>query len=127
MPRDLVFRDSRGEKVVEGDHVMIYFGYNNLLPGVVKQVRGMGAKVLVDTNPKQKGPDLRYSLSKWKRGDCLVKVPDPYRPYPEEVYKLVDKLIAEKNNVWSSFEVRRAIGEIHKFWEMNRPVNLVCS
>ena len=126
MPRDLVFRDSRGEKVVEGDHVMIYFGHNNLLPGVVKQVRGMGAKVLVDTNPKQKDPDLRYSLSKWKRGDCLVKVPDPYHPYPEEVYKLVAHMI-EKRNSAESLEIRKAIHELINFWEGNRPLRLVTS
>lgn len=118
--------DSAGNPLAVGDHVMIYFGYNNLLPGVVKQVRGMGAKVLVDTNPKQKDPDLRYSLSKWKRGDCLVKVPDPYRPYPEEVYKLVDHMI-EKRNSAESLEIRKVIHELINFWEGNRPLRLVTS
>lgn len=127
MKKELVFRDSRGEKVEVGDNVMIYFGYNSLRPGVVKEVQGMGAKVLVDSWPTAPSPEQRYSLSKLKGGECMVKVADPYRPYPEEVYKLADKLIAEKNNVESSFEVRRAVGEIYKFWEMNRPVNLVCS
>jgi len=125
--REKVFVDSRGERLAVGDNVMIYFGYNHLLSGVIHEIRGMGAKVLVDAWPTAQNPSQRYSMSKWKRGDCMVKVPDPYRPYPEEVYKLIDKLIAEKNNVDSSFEVRKAIGEIHKFWEMNRPLVLVTS
>lgn len=127
MNKERVFCDSRGEKVNVGDNVMIYFGYNNLLPGVVKEIKGMGAKVLVDAWPSHPNPEYRYSLSKWKRGDCMVKVPDPERPYPEEVYKLIDEIISEKNNIDNSFEVRTAMGQLYKFWQMKKPLRLVTS
>lgn len=121
------FVDSAGHPLAVGDHVMIYFGYNKLQPGVIKEIKTMSAKVLVDAWPSHPDPEVRYSLSKWKRGECMVKVPNPDRPYPPEVYGLLDKLIAENNNVDSPFAVRSAIGEIYKFWEKNRPMRLVTS
>lgn len=130
MKKEFVFRDSRGDKVEVGDNVMIYFGYNRLLPGVVKQIQGMGAKVLVDAWPTHPNPEFRYSLSKWKRGDCMVKVPSVTKEYPPEVVLLISEILRLRDEAPMTKEglpTRKVCQDLLNFWDMKRPMNLVTS
>ena len=67
-------KDAAGNALSVGDKVYIYWGHNELCPGVVQSIQGNGAKVLVDSWPNHPDPEHRYSLSKWKSGKCMLKV-----------------------------------------------------
>lgn len=56
-------KDYRGYELAVGDTVAIYWGYNELKTAKVAKVSKNGAKVLVNG-----------VLSKWKRGECMVKL-----------------------------------------------------
>lgn len=58
-------RDYRGTPLKEGDKVAIYWGYNELQGGIIRQIRGNKAKV-----------EVLDTLSKWKFGSCMVKLED---------------------------------------------------
>lgn len=118
--------DSQGNQLQELDHVMIYFGYNELKPGVVKEIKGQHAKVLVDAWPSHPDPEYRYSLSKWKRGECMVKVPNPDKPYPPEVYGLLNE-IRRRRDESDDHGLRLVYQGIINYWEGNRPLRLVTS
>lgn len=69
-------KDAAGNTLSVGDKVYIYWGYNTLCPGVIKSIQGNGARVLVDAWPSHPDPVHRYSLSKPKGGECMLKVSD---------------------------------------------------
>ncbi|QGZ16203.1 hypothetical protein Hena1_00270 [Erwinia phage Hena1] len=119
------FVDSAGNLLNVGDHVMLYFGYNELKPGVIDQVRNLKAKVMVTTNPGREP-----TLSIWKYGSCMIKVPDPARPYPPEVYGLLDEVRRIRDEECINADgmpVKRTCQRIINFWEMKRPMSLVTS
>lgn len=120
------FVDSAGHPLAVGDHVMIYFGYNKLQPGVIKEIKTMSAKVLVDSWPSHPDPEARHSLSKWKRGECMIKVPNPDRPYQPEVYGLLDE-IRRLRDESPYIETKIMYQDLIGFWEKNRPMRLVTS
>ncbi|UTC25252.1 hypothetical protein P7_062 [Pectobacterium phage vB_PcaM_P7_Pc] len=57
-------KDFLGNPLNEGDIVAIYWGYNCLKKGTVRTIKAGRAKVFV-----------QGTLSKWKRGECMVKLP----------------------------------------------------
>lgn len=57
--------DYRGTPLKEGDKVAIYWGCNRLQGGVIRQIKGRKAKV-----------EVLGTISKWKDGNCMVKLPD---------------------------------------------------
>lgn len=57
--------DYRGTPLKEGDRVAIYWGYNELQGGIIRQIKGKKAKV-----------EVLDTLSKWKDGSCMVKLED---------------------------------------------------
>lgn len=57
--------DYRGTPLKEGDKVAIYWGYNKLQGGVIRQIKGNKAKV-----------EVLDTVSKWKSGSCMVKLED---------------------------------------------------
>lgn len=65
-------KDCRGSELQVGDTVYIYWGYNQLRPGKIHCIQGTGAQVMVDTGCKPES--RRYSLSKLKGGECMIKV-----------------------------------------------------
>ena len=128
--KDTILRDSTGAPLAVGDHVMIYFGYNRLSPGVIHQIQRNSAKVLVDSWPSHPDPNHRYSLSKWKHGECMVKMPNPDRPYPDEVYNLLNEVRRIRDEECINADglpVKRTCQRIINFWESKRPLNLVTS
>ncbi|ATS93454.1 hypothetical protein P1A145kb_p054 [Pectobacterium phage DU_PP_I] len=58
-------KDFLGNPLNEGDIVAIYWGYNALQTATIVQVKGRKVKVDVDG-----------TISKWKDGSCMVKLPD---------------------------------------------------
>lgn len=57
--------DYRGTPLKEGDKVAIYWGHNELQDGIIRQIKGNKAKV-----------EVLDTVSKWKSGSCMVKLPD---------------------------------------------------
>lgn len=119
-------KDVRGETLNVGDEVYIYWGYNQLRPGVIKQIQGQGAKVLVDSWPNHPDPDQRYSLSKLKGGECMIKASEPTGYYPDEVVLLLDKIRRLRDGS-PYLEDKIKYQELLNYWDKNRPCNLVCS
>ncbi|AFH20950.1 hypothetical protein CL97_gp066 [Cronobacter phage CR9] len=70
--------DYRGTPLKEGDKVAIYWGYNSLETAIIHNIQGKVAKVRVQIkhHPRGAEPYIEEVLSKWKRGDCMVKLPD---------------------------------------------------
>ncbi len=112
-------KDVRGEDLKVGDEVYIYWGYNQLRPAVVKQVTKNGAKVFCDG-----------SLSKWKRGECMIKASEPTGYYPDEVIMLLEEIrrlrdAAPMNK--DGLPTKQLCQGLLNFWDMKRPMNLVTS
>lgn len=108
-------KDVRGETLNVGDEVYIYWGYNQLRPAVVKQVTKNGAKVFCDG-----------SLSKWKRGECMIKASEPTGYYPDEVILLLEEIRRLRDE--SKFlEDKIKYQNLLNFWDMKRPLKLVTS
>lgn len=70
--------DYRGTPLKVGDKVAIYWGYNSLETAIIHNIQGAGAKVKVQIKhcPRGGDPYIEEVLSRWKRGDCMVKLPD---------------------------------------------------
>lgn len=70
--------DYRGTLLKEGDKVAIYWGHNSLETAIIHTVQGNTAKVRVQIKycPRGADPYIEEVLSKWKHGDCMVKLPD---------------------------------------------------
>ena len=66
-------RDYRGEVLVVGDLVAIYFGYNSLETGRVHKISPSGNKAKVEVERGYHGP----VISKWKDSGCMVKLGVP--------------------------------------------------
>ena len=108
-------KDVRGETLNVGDEVYIYWGYNQLRPAVVKQVTKNGARVFCDG-----------SLSKWKRGECMIKASEPTGYYPDEVIMLLEEIRRLRDE--SKFlEDKIKYQNLLNFWDMKRPLKLVTS
>lgn len=58
-------KDYRGTPLREGDTVAIYWGSNTLKTGIVHLIRGNHCKVKIYNGA---------SVSKWKAGECMVKL-----------------------------------------------------
>lgn len=56
-------KDYRGKPLKVGDRVAIYWGYNELQGGIIRQIKGNKAKV-----------EVLDTVSKWKSGSCMVKL-----------------------------------------------------
>lgn len=74
-------KDYRGTPLKVGDKVAVYWGYNSLQTAVVHLIRGAECKVKVTYTRVRYLPDGRdeYTedvISHWKRGDCMVKLPE---------------------------------------------------
>lgn len=82
-------RDASGTRLFVGDTVFIYWGNNELRRGTVQTIQGNRAKVLVDAFPTEKDDNLRYSLSKWKAGSCMIKHITSNTEYHNEVCALI--------------------------------------
>lgn len=85
-------KDVRGDDLKIGDEVYIYWGGNELRPGKVSQIKGNKAKILVDSWPNHPDPAHRYSMSKWKSGECMIKAEEPTGYYPDEVILLLEEI-----------------------------------
>lgn len=108
-------KDVRGETLNVGDEVYIYWGYNRLRPAVVKQITKSGAKVFCEG-----------SLSKWKRGECMIKASEPTGYYPDEVILLLEEICRLRDE--SKFlEDKIKYQNLLNFWDMKRPLKLVTS
>lgn len=80
--------DYRGTPLKEGDKVAIYWGHNELVTAEVHKIQGNAAKVkviqqsraVISDPTKLSGYSVTYTpyevISKWKRGECMVKLPD---------------------------------------------------
>lgn len=68
--------DYRGTPLKEGDKVAIYWGYNSLATAIIHNIKGNAAKVKVQIKhyPRGADPYIEEVLSKWKHGDCMVKL-----------------------------------------------------
>lgn len=64
--------DYRGTPLEVGDKVAIYWGYNELVTGIISRISRQQAKVKIQ-NGMAPGDIIE---SKWKRGSCMVKLPD---------------------------------------------------
>lgn len=120
-------KDAAGNTLKVGDEVYIYFGYNTLKPGVIKEIQGRGAKVLVDSWPSHPDPDHRYSLSKWKGGECMIKQATPTGYYENEVIMLLEEIKAlrdEAPKCAAGLPQRRLCQHLLNTWDKNRPCNL---
>ena len=60
--------DYRGSAVYVGDEVAVYYGYGTLMTAKVIQIKNGRAKLEVYYSNGEK------SISKWKYGDCMVKL-----------------------------------------------------
>lgn len=118
--------DVRGDTLKVGDSVYIYFGYNELKPGIVKEIRGKMAKVLVDAYPNREDDEDRYSLSKWKPGICMIKADEPTGWYPDEVVLLIQEIIRLRDES-KYLEDKIKYQNLLTFWDRKRPCDLVCS
>lgn len=116
-------KDAAGNTLKVGDEVYIYFGYNSLKPGVIKEIQGRGAKVLVDSWPSHPDPEHRYSLSKWKDGECMIKQAAPTGYYENEVILLIEEIIRLRDGA-EYLEDKIKYQELLNFWDRNRPCNL---
>ncbi len=122
--------DVRGDTLKVGDSVYIYFGYNELKPGIVKEIRGKMAKVLVDAYPNREGDEDRYSLSKWKPGICMIKADEPAGWYPDEVILFLEeirRLRDEAPGNKDGLPTKQLCQHLLNYWDRKRPCNLVCS
>lgn len=120
-------RDAAGNTLKVGDEVYIYWGGNELRPGVVKELRGNGAKVLVDSWPQHPDPEHRYSLSKWKGGECMIKQAEPTGYYEDEVILLLEEIRKLRDEAPSNAEglpQKRLCQHLLNTWDKNRPCNL---
>ncbi|WZX10623.1 hypothetical protein [Enterobacter phage EC152] len=108
-------KDVRGETLNIGDEVYIYWGYNQLRPAVVKQISKNQAKVFCDG-----------SLSKWKRGECMIKAEETTGWYPDEVVLLIQEIVRLRDEA-KFLEEKIKYQDLLNFWDKNRPCNLVCS
>lgn len=119
-------KDVRGETLNVGDEVYIYWGGNELRPGKVNQIKGNKAKVLVDSWPNHPDPAHRYSMSKWKSGECMIKAEEPTGYYPDEVIMLLEEIRRLRDE--SKFlEDKIKYQNLLNFWDMKRPLKLVTS
>lgn len=64
--------DYRGTELKVGDKVALYWGYNELVTGRVSKIKGQQVKVKIQTGMAP-GDIIE---SKWKRGSCMVKLPE---------------------------------------------------
>ncbi|WNT48198.1 hypothetical protein SPLA5a_PHROGS00115 [Salmonella phage SPLA5a] len=119
-------KDVRGDDLKVGDEVYIYWGGNELRPGKVHQIKGNKAKVLVDSWPNHPDPEHRYSMSKWKSGECMIKATEPTGWYPDEVVLLIQEIIRLRDEA-KFLEEKIKYQDLLNFWDKNRPCNLVCS
>lgn len=122
--------DVRGDTLKVGDSVYIYFGYNELKPGIVKEIRGKMAKVLVDAYPNREDDEDRYSLSKWKPGICMIKADEPTGWYPDEVVLLIEEIIRMRDFAPANKDglpIKQLCQHLLNYWDRKRPCNLVCS
>lgn len=118
--------DVRGERLNLGDEVYLYWGHNELRPGVVKEIKGHKAKVLVDSWPSHPDPEHRYSMSKWKSGECMIKAEEPTGNYPDEVILLLEEIRRLRDE--SKFlEEKTKYQDLLNFWDKKRPCTLVIS
>lgn len=62
--------DYRGTPLKEDDKVAMYWGYNELVTGIISKIKGQQAKVKVQVGMSP-GDIVE---SKWKRGTCMVKL-----------------------------------------------------
>lgn len=122
--------DVRGERLKLGDEVYLYWGYNQLRPGVVKEIKGNKAKILVDSWPNHPEPEHRYSMSKWKSGECIIKAEEPTGDYANEVVLLLEEIRRLRDEAPMNKEglpTKQLCQHLLKFWDMKRPLNLICS
>lgn len=117
--------DVRGDTLKVGDSVYIYFGYNELKPGIVKQIRGKLAKVLVDAYPNREEDESRYSLS-----NCMIKAEEPTGYYPDEVILLLEEIRRLRDEApmnKDGLPTKQLCQGLLNFWDMKRPMKLVTS
>lgn len=122
--------DVRGERLKIGDEVYLYWGYNQLRPGVVKEIKGNKAKILVDSWPNHPDPEHRYSMSKWKSGECIIKAEEPTGYYPDEVILLLEEIRRLRDEAPMNKEglpTKQLCQGLLNFWDMKRPMKLVTS
>lgn len=122
--------DVRGDTLKVGDSVYIYFGYNELKPGIVKQIRGKLAKVLVDAYPNREEDESRYSLSKWKPGICMIKAEELTGYYPDEVILLLEEIRRLRDEApmnKDGLPTKQLCQGLLNFWDMKRQMKLVTS
>lgn len=79
--------DYRGTPLQVGDKVAIYWGYNELKTAEIHQIKGKSAKVKLIresvgyfSDGFEPGCTVTVTqhevISKWKRGECMIKLPD---------------------------------------------------
>lgn len=112
-------KDVRGKALNIGDEVYIYWGYNQLRPAVIKDIQGKVAKVFCDG-----------TLSKWKRGECMIKAEEPTGYYPDEVILLLEEIRRLRDEALMNKEglpTKQLCQGLLNFWDMKRPMKLVTS
>lgn len=126
----MAFYDAAGNELRVGDSVYIYFGYNSLRAGVVKDIQGKAAKVLVDAWPSHPDENQRYSLSKWKEGECMIKADQGTGHYPDEVILLIEEIRNLRDQAPANAQglpIKQLCQHLLNYWDRKRPCNLVCS
>lgn len=109
-------RDASGTRLFVGDTVFIYWGNNELRRGVVQKIKGNKAKILVDAFPTEKDDNLRYSLSKWKAGSCMIKHITSDTTYHNEVCALIDH-VCDLRDEAEYMEDKIRYQNILNFWD----------
>ncbi|AII27606.1 hypothetical protein Av05_0063 [Escherichia phage Av-05] len=112
-------RDASGTRLFVGDTVFIYWGNNELRRGTVQTIQGNRAKVLVDAFPTEKDDNLRYSLSKWKAGSCMIKHITSGTEYHNEVCALIDHVCGLRDEA-EYMEDKIRYQNILNFWDNAR-------
>lgn len=117
-------RDASGTRLFVGDTVFIYWGNNELRRGTVQTIQGNRAKVLVDAFPTEKDDNLRYSLSKWKAGSCMIKHIASGTEYHNEVCALIDH-VCDLRDEAEYMEDKIRYQNILDFWDNARKTTKV--
>ncbi|WNL63183.1 hypothetical protein [Citrobacter phage Ci1] len=66
--------DFQGRPLYVGDWVALYYGYNELKEGRIEKISNFRAKIMVFEN------GAFSVLSKWKYGDCMIKLHETQIP-----------------------------------------------
>lgn len=74
-------KDYRGTPLKVGDKVALYWGHNQLQTAEIHLIRAGECKVKVTKKRVRYLPDGREeyteeTISQWKRGECMIKLPE---------------------------------------------------